>query len=92
MELTDRIGESGGVLRDRCRDPGMSELQEESAPRPKEVSASRSTCQMVEPGPNTPSPGPAALLRTASSPRSKSIAAIDGGFADMAKTVNPAES
>ena len=36
MESSDRIGEGGGVLRDRCRDPGMSELQEESAPRPKE--------------------------------------------------------
>ena len=36
MESSDRIGEGGGVLRYRCRDPGMSELQEESAPRPKE--------------------------------------------------------
>src|SRR5829696_5069508 len=92
MESINRIGESGGVLRDRCRDPRVSELQEESAPGSKETSASRSTCQMVEPGPNTSSPGPAAFLRTASSPRSKSIAAIDGGFADTAKTVNSAES
>ena len=36
METTDRIREGLGVLRDRCRDPGVSELQEESAPRPKE--------------------------------------------------------
>ena len=30
METPDRIGEGRGVLRDRCRDPGVSELQEES--------------------------------------------------------------
>ncbi len=36
MESSDRIGEGGGVLRYRCRDPGMSELQEESAPGSKE--------------------------------------------------------
>src|SRR5215217_7473911 len=36
METTDRIGEGLGVLRDRCRDPGVSELQEESAPGPEE--------------------------------------------------------
>jgi hypothetical protein len=36
MESTDRIREGRRVLRDRGRDPGVSELQEESAPRPKE--------------------------------------------------------
>src|SRR5215217_3712259 len=36
MESTDRIAEGRGVLRDRCRDPGMSELQQESAPGSEE--------------------------------------------------------
>jgi len=80
------------VPRYRCRDPGMSELQEESAPGPKEDE--RLSVDLPDSRARTKysPPGPAALLRTASRPRSKSIASIDGGVADMAKTVNPAES
>src|SRR3954464_36927 len=38
-----------------------------------------------------PSAGPAALLRTRSKPRSKSIAAMDVRLLDTAKRLNPAE-
>ena len=91
MESIDRIGESGGVLRDRCRDPGMSELQEESAPGPKEDERlwidlpdgrARTKYSLAGPG-CLASDGVEAALK---------VNRGDQGFADTAKTVNPAES
>src|SRR5215204_5498528 len=82
MESIDRIGERRGVLGDH----GWASCKRSARPAPRNTSASRSTCQMVEPGPNTPSAGPGALLRTMSMPRSKSIPPMDGGFAAIAKT------
>jgi hypothetical protein len=93
VEAADRVGEGTRVLRDPGGDPGVGELEQERAPAPRNVAASRSIIHVTDFGPNTPSDGPAAAALTAASSRSRSsavtarVAALPLGESRSADTV-----